>query len=103
LSGLRDEDPARRDACAAELSARWEEVHEDLARAAAFEELRTARAASTCLNVRRHLHPWRCGAEGCTLARLGLCYVQGDGLVGADVTKGLPAPLAGGESAALPF
>lgn len=73
------------------------------ARAEAFEALRQARAASTCLNVRRHMHPWRCGAEGCTLGRLGLCYVQGDTVVGKDVAKGLPEPMAGGENAALPF
>ncbi|KAF0242527.1 MAG: hypothetical protein FD180_3869 [Planctomycetota bacterium] len=72
-------------------------------REGAFAELKKEFDASGCANARRHLHPWHCGAEGCTLRRLGICYQQGDGILGAEVAKELPAKLAGGESAKLPF
>lgn len=76
---------------------------EDLrrARAAALQDLRQRPGADSCDNVRRHLHPWNCSAPGCTLKRLALCYRQGDGILGADVSQKLPEPLAGGEGADL--
>lgn len=72
-------------------------------RAAAFEELVAAFRESGCANARRHLMPWRCAAEGCVLRRLGLCYRQGDALLGGTLKDGLPGAIEGGEGAALPF
>lgn len=70
-------------------------------RAAAVENLKRQPRADSCENVRRHLHPWNCSAEECTLKRLALCYRQGEGILGADVSEKLPARMAGGETANL--
>jgi hypothetical protein len=75
----------------------------DKARASAFEALKQAFEESGCANARRHLHPWNCNGEGCVIRRLGLCYVQGDTMIGDDLRHGLPDPMAGGMDAKLPF
>ncbi len=70
-------------------------------RAAAVEDLKKLPGADSCENVRRHLHPWNCSAEECTLKRLALCYRQGDALLGSELAQKLPDPIAGGESSDL--